>query len=215
MSRKNIGGNGIGCEFPASHLARLMRCIYHFDKLILTNVTSKLIRLGIVIAGAHIFGIMPIVGVRAWRNGVPTFKWLSVRTILCLLTMLLGSIVVYMYMHRLHQAGYTAKNLGWSLIFMSLIIIFSTPNAFQAVLSFSYSVLLWQCSFYAWLANGKYWWNIGIKLIRYLLTLLTRFMVSGCLRKFEPQLFSSFVWLYVCWAYFLINIIKYIPLHYT
>lgn len=74
-----------------------------------------------VIAGAHIFGIMPIVGVRPWRSNVSRFKWISARTILCLLTILLGSIVVYMYMHRLHQAGFTAKNLGKRIGFSTCI----------------------------------------------------------------------------------------------
>lgn len=66
-----------------------------------------------VIVGAQICGLMPVCGVRPRRLWMAAkFKWRSARTMLTLVTLLSVSIVVYMFMHRLHQAGFTAKNLG-------------------------------------------------------------------------------------------------------
>lgn len=75
-----------------------------------------------VLAMAQYFAMMPIVGVRCRAKEAAKatdrlqFRWRTLRVLWTLAYLVLGSILTYMYMHRMTETGVTAKNMGKKLL---------------------------------------------------------------------------------------------------
>lgn len=71
-----------------------------------------------VLAVVQFCGILPVTGIRRSRSTpqATAFKWLSVRVIYSLCFMVSLSVIIYLYLNRLKQAGFTAKRIAGCIV---------------------------------------------------------------------------------------------------